>query len=344
MSLIAPWREEVMEEINLYTPNGCNPYTGYGRLELGIARELQRAGVRLNVYPDPYAKTLILGFAEWLTAPHVRHTRRYIVTQSESTRVSPEWVDLLNWNAEAVFVTNPDLIDIYEASGVYRPVYCVGHGIDLNVPVQAAGWDGEGRFEWLTYSYGDMRKGAELAVMAFKQLFGGDERHHLTIKARDGYDSWVHALKRGNDPQITVVLGQQSEHDWMQMLEKAHCFLFPSRAEGFGMPPREATLAGVPTIATQWLGLGDVDKWGLPIKVERMLPAQYDSWKANAKGADWAQPDIEHLKEQMTWVHEHYHEARVIANKGNWYLRMNNTWAGVVEKILKHMRGNNGHI
>lgn len=339
MAVISRWAEAAppIEAINLYTPNGCNSYTGYGKLELGIAREMQRAGVRINVYPDPYAPTLITGFAEWLQAPHVRHTRRWILTQSESTRVSPEWVDLLNRNAEAVFVTNEALPEIYRESGVYRPVIAVGHGVDMHVPATAPGWDGESRFEWLTYSYGDMRKGAEVALMAFKQLFQGDERHHLTIKARDGAGTWIDAVKLGDDPQVTVVMGQQSEREWMQMIEKSHCFLFPSRAEGFGLPPREATLAGVPTIATQWLGMADVDCWGLPIRVADMWPAQYDSWQANAEGSLWAQPDADHLKEQMMWVYGNYEAARKKAVEGGWYIRSENRWSDVVANILDHI-------
>lgn len=326
--------------INLYTPNGCNPYTGYGRLELGIARELQRAGVQINVYPEADVPTLVLGAADNLRADHVRHTRRYILTQSESTQVSEAWVDLLNWNAEAVFVTNPDLVEIYESSGVYRPVVCVGHGIDLRIPVQAAGWDGKSRFEWLTYSYGDLRKGAELAIQAFKRLFQGDARHHLTIKARDGAEAtWIRALANGGDPQLTVVFGQQSEWDWMKLLSSAHCFLFPSRAEGFGMPPREATLVGVPTIATQWLGMADVNRWGLPIKVKDMRVAQYDIYTANRRGAKWAEPDLDHLMEQMRFVYGNYAVAREMAMHGKWYIRMTNRWDLVVKRIIDKIAG-----
>jgi glycosyltransferase involved in cell wall biosynthesis len=322
--------------INFYNANGCNPYTGYGKLELSLARALTNAGVRLNVYPDPDAPTLVIGRAERLLADHIAHTRRYILTQSESTRVSQRWVDLINWHAELVFVTNPDLVAIYQESGVKRPVVCARHGIDLRVPVQASGWDGESRFEWLTYTYGDKRKGGELAMMAFKNLFQHDERHHLTVKVRD-VDGWIPAVIKGDDPQLTFVTGQQSEREWMELIARSHCFLFPSRAEGFGMPPREATLAGVPTIATQWLGMADVDCWGLPIKVREMQRSTYGEWDANAEGSLWAEPDMTHLKKQMRWVHEHYAEAREKARRGGWYLREHNNWTGMADIIMLEM-------
>lgn len=321
--------------LNFYTPNGCNSYTGYGRLELGIARGMKTMGVPLNIAPDPAAPTLVIGYTDWLEAPHVVNTRRWIVTQSESTKVSQKWVNLINWNAEAVLLTNHDLIQIYHDSGVKRPIYCVGHGVDMQVPIKAPGWDGQSRFEWLTYSYGDMRKGSELAIFAFKKLFDGDERHHLTIKARDGKGhTWLDGLR---DPQISIVFGQQTEHEWMQLLAKSHAFIFPSRAEGFGMPPREATLIGVPTVATSWLGLADVDKWGYPVRVAEMRQTQYSFEAANATDSKWAEPDLEHLAEQMAAIYHDYETARKKALAGRWYIRQTNSWDVVARKIRHYM-------
>jgi glycosyltransferase involved in cell wall biosynthesis len=322
--------------INYYPTNAMNPYTGYGRLEQGIAKGLSRMGVQLNHVPDPAAPTLIVGYADWLAAPHIAHTRRWILTQCESTKVSQRWVDLMNWHAEGVLVTNPALPDIFRKSGLTRPVYCVGHGIELTIPVQAAGWDGSSRFEWLTYSYGDMRKGAELAIMAFKQLFHGRADHHLTVKARDGEGTWLAGLE---DEQISVEWGAQSEHDWMQLLARSHAFVFPSRAEGFGMPPREATLAGLPTIATEWLGLADVPMWGVPIKLKGMSPTCYSHEAANAVGSEWAEPDVGHLVEQMQWVHQNYADARAIAERGRWHIRENNSFEQMAAHIVSAIHG-----
>lgn len=326
----------MIDQINFYPTNAMNSWTGYGRLELGIAGALQRMGVQLNFAPNPNAPTLITGYAGWLQAPHVVNTRRYIVTQSESTQVSQKWVALLNWHAEAVFVTNEALPQIYRDSGVTRPVYCVGHGIELSAPMQSKPWDGESRFEWLTYSYGDMRKGAELAIMAFKRLFHQNPAHHLTVKARNGEEStWLSQLR---DDQVSVIFGQQSEHEWMSLLARSHAFVFPSRAEGFGMPPREATLVGLPTIATEWLGMADVALWGLPIRVKDLRTASYwDAEEANAVGAKWAEPDLDHLQEQMSWVYANYDQARQIAEAGRWYIRERNNWDRVADNIMRYM-------
>lgn len=326
---------ETVSTINFYPTNAMNSWTGYGKLELGVARGLSARGIGLNVVPDVDAPTLVIGFAGWLDAPHIAQTRKWILTQCESDKVSQKWVDLINWHAEGVLVTSEAHVNIFKNSGVIVPVHYVGHGIDLRVPVRSTGWDGESRFEWLTYSYGDMRKGAELAIMAFKRLFGNDEGHRLTIKARDGRGvTWIEGL---DDPQIDVVFGQQSEYEWMQMIARSHAFLFPSRAEGFGMPPREATLAGVPTIATQWLGMADVDQWGYPINVKEMRPAQYDQWEANARGSLWAEPDQAHLELQMMEIVQSYEQSRQVAMQGRRYLLQNNAWDVVAGRILEAM-------
>jgi FkbM family methyltransferase len=57
----------------------------------------------------------------------------------------------------------------------------------------------------------------------------------------------------GLQPEIkerVQFLGRLSDHDLAHVLENAAALLFPSRYEGFGLPPLEAGLLGVPTISS----------------------------------------------------------------------------------------------
>lgn len=103
------------------------------------------------------------------------------------------------------------------------------------------------------------------------------------------------------------------------------------------MPPREATLAGVPTIATEWLGLGDVAAWGYPIRVKELRPTQYDHEEANAKDSLWAEPDFENLCEKMQQVYEDYDHARNVALMGRWHIQNVNDWRKVAGRIIEAM-------
>lgn len=318
--------------VNFMPSNGCNTYSGYGRYELGLAKALERAGATLHLVPDPAWPTVVVGFADWLTTPHIAGTRRYLATLTESTLVSERWVDLINRHAAGVLLPTESLCAVYRDSGVTVPVYDIGYAVDAPRVVEPIAPRRRRPFRFLTYSYGDMRKGADLAIFAFLRCFRGDTGYELVVKAREGYDTtWLRAIQ--DEPQISVVSGVQGETAWANLLLSAHCFVFPSRAEGIGLPPREATLLGVPTIATEWLGMDDAARWCYPLPVRALHPAHYDEWEANREGALWAEPDNMRLAELMESVVDDYETAQMVALQGADYLR-GQTWERVGERIV----------
>ena len=321
--------------VGFYPTNGLNPYTGYGRAELGLAKGLQRLGIDLKPWPDVDAPVLVVGGAHWLMAPHLEGTRIYLYTMSESDRMSEEWVALINARCEAVMVPCPPLVEIYRESGVRVAVIDVGMGVDLFEPPGCQTHQAGDQFTFLTYSLGDRRKGAHLAIMAFIREFEGDERYRLVVKARDGWaNTWLAGFEH---PQVEIVADIQSEAEWWALLGRADCFVFPSHGEGFGLPPREATLAGVPTIATEWLGLWDAAKWAIPLRIKEMGPCVFDRYEANAQGAKWAIPDDEELQAKMRWVAEHQESAALIAAQGRNYLLTRYSWSAVAVRVASYM-------
>ena len=339
MNEVAGLNGHLSPTLTFYPANGLNPYTGYGRVELGLARELQGLGIRLENWPST-SPVLVVGNAEWLNVPHLAGCEMYLYTMSESDRVSAEWVAIINEKAAGVFVPCESLVDVYRDSGVTVPVYDVGLGMDLftdDLIRRPMKRDPGEPFTFLTYSLGDQRKGAELTIMTFLQTFGGDDRFRLVVKARDGWtNSWLAGL---DEPQIEVVGGVQTNAAWADLLGSADCFVFPSKGEGFGMPPREATLAGTPTIATAWLGMADVGQWGIPLAVGRMQRCTFDRYGANADGAMWAFPDVDDLKAKMAWVVDHYDEALTIARHGREWLWMTCRWQSVAQIIMERIYG-----
>lgn len=330
--------------ITLFAPQSLNMATGYGKLEAGLVQGFAANGVHLPIKLPSETKSgkwakvkmsdtvLITGSPVW--AEYVSGAERLIAsTMSESTRVSREWVDALNERFERVIVPCPGLVDIYRDSGVQIPIHCIPLGVDLNAPNLAHRRPYPTEFTFLTYSLGDMRKGAELAMFAFKRLFDGRAGCKLIIKARDGWDNtWLAGL---DEPNITVIGGERPEAEWWATLKGAQCLLFPSRGEGFGLPPREAVLTGMPVIATQWLGMWDADKWGYPIPVKEMRVAQFDLIDANEEGALWAEPDAAALERHMLYVYEHYRHALLHARRGRIYLLEQFTWKKCARQIMR---------
>ena len=323
-----------MTHLHIFATNKKNGATGFGRMEIGLITALREIGVDVTeVHQRKPARggiTLVIGSPKWGAIKQLANTTRWLFTMSESTRVSAEWVEQINDLYAHVLVPTPELVPIYRDSGITVPVSYVPLGVDLNPPAYARRAPNPDTFTWLTYSLGDTRKGAELAMMAFNRLFGGNSRFRLVIKCRDN-PLWLSGLE---DPQMTIVRGETDDNGWHQLLANANAFIFPSRGEGYGLPPREATIAGLPTIATQWLGLWDIEYWGYPLRVKEMRPSRFDMWEANAEGSLWAEPDAEDLDRRMMQIVTNYPQALSKAVAGRQYLLGNFRWQSVAQKLM----------
>jgi glycosyltransferase involved in cell wall biosynthesis len=80
------------------------------------------------------------------------------------------------------------------------------------------------------------------------------------------YDGW----QAGN---IRVV-GRVSDDDLASLLDRALCFLFPSRMEGFGLPMAEAMARGCPVLASRAGSLAEIGRTGAIL----LDPDDRDAW------------------------------------------------------------------
>lgn len=341
--------------INFCCTSGLLAGNGYGKMGIALIRELHERGfgIRISGYmymdslqyvpelvrrrtllnTNPVGVTLVTG------SPHlprdVQGTTAVLYTMSESTKISDQWVQAINERFKAVIVSAPELVDIYRACGVRVKCHYIALGVeppseDLTGLKRTRKVDSDHPFTFLTYSLGEMRKGADVALLAFKRAFGGRSEYKLQIKTRRRAGTWLAGV---DDNQIEVVEGDLSDQEWYRLLAQADCFVFPSRGEGYGLPPREAVLAGTPTIATAWLGLWDVAQWGLPIQIAEMRPAMFEVVGANAADSQWAEPDIDHLIVQMHRAAKGDH--RSLVERGQRYLRNHADWANTAKQVAE---------
>jgi glycosyltransferase involved in cell wall biosynthesis len=329
--------------------------TGYGKFEAGLWRGLEQAGVTVypmgwysagleeiikrsrngSAVPEKFSRlapiTVVFARPHEKEFWHVRNTRAWLYTMTETDRVDPFWVELINQYYERVLVPCPQLVEVYKNSGVKCPVDYLVPGVDFTVP-EPKDRRREGQRVFMTYSLGDTRKGAQLALMAFKMAFGDRPNYQLWIKCTEPGQSWVAGAR---DPQVRVLTGAMSEMEWFMWLSYANYFIFPSYGEGFGLPPREATLMGVPTAATPWLGMWDVEHWGYPTTISRLRSHSFIPGTVNADGALWAETDLMALKDQLIWLDEHEPEAREKTQQGRDYLLNNFTWKHSASALIK---------
>jgi glycosyltransferase involved in cell wall biosynthesis len=271
-------------------------------------RELQQLPLRLDVPQVVYAPGDQLG----------KNSGRYRIgfTMLEVDRLPPAWVEVCN-QLDEVWTPSQWGAEVFQASGIKRPIYVVPLGVDL-----ARFKPGPPRkhlsartvflsvFEW------GPRKGWEVLLRAYRAAFRPDDNVLLVLKI----DSRVPATNPAQEfapllptpsPPVALIYNQPLQVEQLvELYQGADCFVLPTRGEGWCMPALEAMACGVPAIVTAWSGsqafLNEQVGYPLPISglIETNQPHPY------YRNARWAAPDEEALVELLRRVHTHRAEAR----------------------------------
>lgn len=314
-------RGEKLERISIYAPT-YDPYDGYGRMALELVAWLNALGVQTNVMGTPHTQILrdtqtdevqallqkpiqittgglMVGYPTLREqySPMLSAGKSVAITMFESTRLPAGWVESLN-RCAAVIVPSRWNVEAFKACGVKVPIHCVPLGVsEIFQPVKRE--RGE-PFTYLCWGDRGMRKGWDLACAAFLKAFGKRDDVRLVIKVRDGDFEGVRFTYEG-EPLVNVSLCREDfdEEGLQEFYTGVDCMVFPSRGEGFGLPPREFAATAGPVICTRWWA-DDIEQWGYPVKYA-MSPAWAGNEKFEGLG-EWAEADVDHLAQQMLHV------------------------------------------
>jgi len=104
------------------------------------------------------------------------------------------------------------------------------------------------------------RKDFPLLVAAFDELAATHADIRLVVAGLDGWgvDDFARALARATHAARITRLGWVGPDERAALLRGATVLAYPSRYEGFGLPPLEAMSAGVPVVATDAGALPEV--------------------------------------------------------------------------------------
>ncbi|HET6795120.1 MAG TPA: glycosyltransferase family 1 protein, partial [Acidimicrobiales bacterium] len=104
------------------------------------------------------------------------------------------------------------------------------------------------------------RKDLPTLVRAFDLVAGEQPDLHLVVAGPPGWGmaDYERAVAAASHRSRIVRLGYVSGDDRAALLASATVFAYPSLYEGFGLPPLEAMLAGVPVVTTDAGALPEV--------------------------------------------------------------------------------------
>lgn len=305
-----------------------HPYTAMGVIAINVVKELTKLGydVGLNAinppndpnkvnpqdYPIEVQEALRKGhrfdsinifFAYPDVYPHVRCKVNVGYTGADSTGwyttqgSTPPWISC---NEYMDFMLTPADYSrcIMKGCGVIKPIHLFPHGIDTSLfPYQS-------RKDTTPFTFvycGEMskRKGTQDLIKVFKGLFQNSEKYRLILRSNTDMlyynGSEIESLTKGV-PNIEVHFKNFGQKELSEYYKRGHVYVYPSRADWFGMTPFESLATGMPTIATATNGYFE-------FLHNDIIAVNYEDKPIGNEHpyllGDWHQVNTEQLKEAM---------------------------------------------
>ena len=324
---------------------------GYGRLGMALADEFRKQNITIydhlmgtdeamDAFNDGAVITPLNGpgrtsgrsnVALWISVPsHAtgwwKGQTSVMFTMWEATKLPDSFREALH-NFDLLIVPsmqNYELFTRYHHNVAYVPL-----GFDPDIWRFRARRSPDRFFYYLIGGSGS-RKGTDLAVKAFTRLWGKEgswgsgPEPRLWMKNPKG-ENWFRA-----DGRIEMISGRISGDEEADLYGAAHCYLQPSRGEGFGLQPLQAIAQGCPTVLTDAHGHGSFAHLGWPVGYT-MEKASYFIF---GDAGDWWLPNIDDLCDQMRWVYDHYDDAAAQAAESSKIAHRDFTWRKCADGVL----------
>jgi glycosyltransferase involved in cell wall biosynthesis len=204
-------------------------------------------------------------------------------------------------------------------------------GIDIDI------WKPTPRKEGRIFTFlslaNSARKGNDLLPKAFAEVFGdGGGKVQMVILDPRG--------RIRHRPGLVLINAMVPHDELMAHYGAAHCYVAPSRGEGFGLQPLQAMAQGTPTILTDAHGQAQFAHLGIPI------PAGFsDSFGfVHGEAGQWWEPDFDALCAAMREVYEHYDEHLDRAQSNALIVRDEWNWTEATKKLLAELGDLDGDL
>jgi glycosyltransferase involved in cell wall biosynthesis len=207
-------------------------------------------------------------------------------------------------------------------------------------------------YRFLTVGKYERRKSYTEILSAFAETFGNDPAVELVIKSgyfqdveRKGQEMAAEIRAHGCN-NIRLLWGTQTPETLVDLYRTSDCFVFPTRAEGWGLPLIEAAASGLPLITTNYSAqtefLRDIHSSCLFVDYDLVAVdcPEYISYNPSASGhwGLWAEPRVNSIAEQMRQAYQNYAHLKLEAIKNSAVIRSNFSWANSVTASLAALK------
>jgi len=282
---------------------------GLTRYGSSLLSALEGQGVELNSGAD---KALSCTLGRIWARDAWRDREEWLFTMTEHDVLPPQEVRGAK-EADVLVVPSQHSKEVYKAHGITSPIHVVPLGVDTSIFVPGDHrWMGIVPFRFLFVGANTMRKGYDLVISSFYSQFGpprNDAELYLKMSGVDGLEPGIHRI------EDNVVLDNRdiTDEEMRDIYYSAHCFVFPSRGEGWGLTLLEAMACGCLCIAPRITGMKDYINSDCALILETTKTGakigQFDLGEVDT-------PVPRDVCEKMAIVFRRYHSLLPIAKKG----------------------------
>lgn len=316
----------IIDEIAFYaTPPSKGPIDGFSYAGLKIVKELNALGIKTPWRDD--SSPVSISFCQ---PPYSQSPNQFRVgyTPWESTTLPDWWIDQMN-EVDYLWTTSSWCKEVFIKNGITQDILVVPHGVDgyewtLGKRVKNR------KFTFLHMGEPATRKNGQMVLDAFIEVFGDNKDVNLIFKANGSADVRLREPfgPVTMHPRIMLITENYSVPELNALYHQAHCMVYPSSGEGFGMIPLQSMATGMPTLLVNYGGVKEFGDHGIEIDYKVSDSAH------NYHTGEWAFPSFESLCDKMWEVYEYYEEFSETAWKNALQLRQRFSWPDIVKTAI----------
>ncbi len=258
----------------------------------------------------------------------------------EYTKIPKPFVQEMN-KLDGICTASKWGVQTLKDNGVKVPCYIVHGGVSDRFKYMDRNQGDTDIFRFLHIGKAENRKGTELLIKSFVKAFGGNPSIRLTLSIDNphikDFDSALYIYGQtdvGNIDPIHFVA------DINELYKKHDCAIFPTRAEGIGLPIIESMGTGLPVIVSDKTGMSEyINKENAIVLEDTEKVPVYDKMFFPNAGefGEWDSPKEDELIDKMRWVYKNYNEAKTIGNNAAKWIKENYTWDLAATKFIEEV-------